>query len=157
MSDTRKDELIFMIVCVLICAVIFIAAIRLKSEPRHIKIVFGVLSGVFCLLVALTIIATGRTYKVENFSISDSASKCFISKHKDNISLVIKGQEYVTTKDKLIYLDASSKEDEVYEVTGQKRVYETSAPEWLYQSFFLSEPTVSIEYVVTNAYISKAK
>ena len=149
--------MLFMIVCVLVCVVICITALRLKSESKHIKMTFGVLCGAFCLLIALTMIATGRTYRVDNFAISDAASKCTVIERKNTVSVTIKGQEFVTAKDNVVYCDASDKESEVCEINGQKRVYETSAPSWLYKAYFLAEPAPSIEYAVTSCYISKAK
>jgi hypothetical protein len=137
--------------------VILGAALRLKSEPKHIKMTFGVISGVFCILIGLTILATARTYRVENFAISDAAAKCNISEHKKSTNIIIKGQEFVATKGSIIQLEANSPEEEVCEIVGQKRVYETAAPAWLYHTFFLTDPVTSVEYVVTTVYISKAK
>jgi hypothetical protein len=77
-------------------------------------------------------------------------------RHSNSIEIMIKGQELVANKSNVVYYSADSPEAEVCEINGQKRVYETTAPNWLYNAFFLTEPMVSVEYVVTSVNISKA-
>lgn len=146
-----------MIVCCLVCLFIMVAGFKLRSEPKHIKMIFGVIVGICCLLIGLTVLATGRTYKVSNFNMTESMSKCRTSEHGKNFYVTIRGQELVTTKGVVNYYEAESPESEVCEVIGQRREYTTTAPDWLYEAFFLSEPTISVEYVVTTVNISKAK
>jgi hypothetical protein len=142
-----------MIVCILFA--LLIVALYLKGwYTNEVRLV------IYCtaLILILTISITSRTYQGTGFRASYPLADCkVVNQGKDIVKVKTPVGEYLVKKEKVVYYTAPDKDSEVLEISGEHRIYSSTAPDLLYYLYYLKAKEDSTETVIGGINISKAE
>ena len=124
---------------------------RIEKEVLN-GYIFGLIFAM--ILLAISSIASSRTYDTERFSVSFPASECQIKESKGMTTIVHDNVSYVFPTKEIVVYDAENKASEQIEISGERRKYTNDAPDFLYEAYYLRKPhpeTTTVTLVVNRS------
>lgn len=139
-----------MVVCLFfVMWVLAIVYYRERLSENSLSIAVGSLVAAI-VIFGITTLVNCRVYNTEKFSMSVPRSECQFRQNKEKTTVYYQNNMYILPTANVVDYDAADKASEVIEIQGERRTYKTNVPDFIYEMFYLTSPSVETTIVTTS-------